>query len=93
MTVFVADAHTHVQTLVSVVKIATVLEEYTTKEQRSVVRFLWTKELNTKDIRREMFPVYCGNCVSCKAVHNWVEIFYQGRSKFADDARTRCGST
>jgi hypothetical protein len=38
MTVFVADAH--VQMLLSVVKMATVLEEYTTEEQRSVVRFL-----------------------------------------------------
>jgi hypothetical protein len=31
--------HAHVQRLVSVVKMATVLEEYTTEEQRSVVRF------------------------------------------------------
>jgi hypothetical protein len=30
----------------------TVLEEYTTKEQHSVVRFLWAKELNAKDIHK-----------------------------------------
>jgi hypothetical protein len=49
---------------------ATVLEEYPTKEQRSVVRFLWAKELKAKDIRKEMFHVYCGKCLSRKAVHS-----------------------
>jgi hypothetical protein len=36
------------------------------------VRFLWAKGLNAKDIHKEMFPVYGGKCLSCKAVHNWV---------------------
>jgi hypothetical protein len=49
MTVWVADAH--VQTLVPVGKIPTVLE-YTTEEQRSVVRFLWAKGHNAKDIHK-----------------------------------------
>jgi hypothetical protein len=31
---------------------ATVLEEYTTEEQRSVVHFLWAKGLNAKDIHK-----------------------------------------
>jgi hypothetical protein len=30
----------------------TVLEEYPIKQQRSVVRFLWAKGLNAKDIRK-----------------------------------------
>jgi hypothetical protein len=34
---------------------ATVLEEYITKEQRSLVRVLWTEGLNAKDIHKEMF--------------------------------------
>jgi hypothetical protein len=42
----------HVQTLVSVVKMATVLEECTTEQQRSVVRFLWANGLNAKDINK-----------------------------------------
>jgi hypothetical protein len=58
---------------------ATVLEEYATKEQRSAVRFLWAKGLNAKDIHKEMFPVYGGKCLSRKAVHNWAE------KRFADD--------
>jgi hypothetical protein len=43
-------------------------------------------KLIAKGIHKEMFPVYCGKCLSPKAVHNWVEKFSQGRSKVADDA-------
>jgi hypothetical protein len=52
MTVQVADAHAHVQTLVFIVKMATVLEEYNTEEQRSVGRFLRTEGLDEKDIHQ-----------------------------------------
>jgi hypothetical protein len=52
---------------------ATVLEVYTTEEQRSVVHFFWTKELIAKDIYKEIFPVYNGKCLSREVVHNWVE--------------------
>jgi hypothetical protein len=38
---------------------ATVLEECSTGELLSVMRFLlWAKGLNKKDIHKEMFPVY-----------------------------------
>jgi hypothetical protein len=59
---------------------AIVLQEYTTEEQRSVVRFLWAKGLDAKDIHKEMFPVHGGKCLSHKAVHKWVEKLSQGRS-------------
>jgi hypothetical protein len=52
-----------------------------------MLRFLWAKGLNVKDIHKEMFLVYGGKCLSCKAVHNWVEKFSEGRSRVADDAR------
>jgi hypothetical protein len=42
-------AQAHVQRLVSVVKMATVLEEYTTEEQRSVVRFFVSKITHCKE--------------------------------------------
>jgi hypothetical protein len=58
---------------------ATVLE-YTTEEQRSVVRFLWARGLNAKHVHKEMFPVYGGKCLSRKAVHNWVEKSSEGRT-------------
>jgi hypothetical protein len=64
----------------------TLLEECITKEQRSVVRFLWAKGLNAKNIHKEMRPVYSGKCFSCKPVHNWVENSSQS-SKVTDDAR------
>jgi hypothetical protein len=44
--------------------------------------FLWAKEPIAKDIHKEMFPVYGGKCLSCKAVHNWVK---KHGSSFADD--------
>jgi hypothetical protein len=58
MRVQVADEHAHVQRLVSVIKMVTMLEECNTEEQRSAVHFLCAKGLNAKDIHREMFPVY-----------------------------------
>jgi glycine/serine hydroxymethyltransferase len=51
------------------------------------VRFLSAKELNAKDIQKQIFPVYVGKCLSHKAAQNRVEILSQGRSKVADDAQ------
>jgi hypothetical protein len=45
------------------------------------------KRTQCKDILKEMFCVYGENCLSCKAVHNYVDKFSQGRSTVADDAR------
>jgi hypothetical protein len=50
MTVWVVDAHAHVERLVSVVKMAAVLEVYTIEEQRSVVRVFWAGGLSGKNI-------------------------------------------
>jgi hypothetical protein len=66
----------------------TVLEKCITEEQSSVVRSLWAKRLNAKDIHKEIFPVYAGKCLSRKAVDNCVEKFSQRRSNVADDARS-----
>jgi hypothetical protein len=84
MTVWVVDAHAHVQGLVSVVTLATVLEECTTEEKR----FLWAEGLNAKDINKEMFNVYGGKCLSCRAVHNWVANVSLMTKRF----KRRCGS-
>jgi hypothetical protein len=74
--------------VVSVLKIATVLEEYNTEEQRSVVRFLREKLLRANDIHKEMFPVYGGKCSLRKLVHNWVEKI----SLMTKRLKLRCGS-
>jgi predicted DCC family thiol-disulfide oxidoreductase YuxK len=39
-----------------------------------------------------MFPGYDRKCLLCKAIHNWVEKFSQGRLKVADHARPGCRS-
>jgi hypothetical protein len=67
MTVYIADAHAHIQRLM------TMLEECATEEQRSVVHFLWAKGLIAKDNHKEMFPVYGGRCLLHKVLHNWIE--------------------
>jgi hypothetical protein len=43
---------------------------------------LWAKGLSAEDIHKEIFPVYGGMCLSCKAVHSWVE---KCDKSFADD--------
>jgi hypothetical protein len=51
---------------------------------------LWLKELNAKEIHKQMFHIYCGKCL-CKLVYNWVETFSQWPSEVADDARPGAG--
>jgi hypothetical protein len=53
---------------------ATVFEESTTEEYRPVV-FLWAKGLSAKDIIKEIFPVYFGECLPHKAVPPWWQTF------------------
>jgi hypothetical protein len=62
---------------------ATVFEECTNEEQRSVVRLLWGKELTANHIIKEIIPVFGAKCVSCRAVHNGVKNFSQAASKVA----------
>jgi hypothetical protein len=60
--------HMHLQRMVSVVKMVTVLQEYVTEEQRSVVRFLWAKGLNTKIIIKKYFILILGSVCRVKRV-------------------------
>jgi hypothetical protein len=76
MTDKVADADAHIQRLVFVVKMATVLEECTA-EIALLCASLWEKGLNAKDLHKEVLPDYGGKRLSHKAVHNWVEKFSQ----------------
>jgi hypothetical protein len=62
-----------------------VFEDCSTEEQHSAVLSFVGERPNTKNIHKEMFPIYGGKCLSRKAVHNWVEKFSQGCSKLADD--------
>jgi hypothetical protein len=78
MTIKVAEVHAKVQRLVSVVKMASVLE-CATEELRSVVRFMWAKWRNEKDIYKEIFPVYGGKCLSRKAFPHYWQMFRWSR--------------
>jgi hypothetical protein len=66
--------------LVLVVKL-TFIGECTT-EERSCCSFLGAEGLNAKDIHKEMFSVYGGKCLSCKAAHIWVKKYGE---RSADD--------
>ena len=61
----------------------------TTTGQRGVVRFLWAKDMATKDIHKEMLPMpmYGEHCLSCQAVHNWAQKFLEGRTSIEDEHR------
>jgi hypothetical protein len=52
-----------------------VLEEYTTEGQRG-------ERLNAEDIHKEIFNVFGGKCLLCKAVNSWVQ---KHGKRFADD--------
>jgi hypothetical protein len=67
---------------------ATVLEEYSTEEQRSVAHFLLAIGPVAKNIHNEMFSVYGGKCLSRKAVHNCVT----NVSLMTKVLKRRCGS-
>jgi len=63
------------------------LNTCTAIEQLGVVRFLWAKDMATKDIHNEMLPMYCEHCLSHQAVHNWVQKFSEGRTSIEDEHR------
>jgi uncharacterized protein (DUF849 family) len=54
----------------------------TTEEQSSVVYYIRERGLSAKDIHKEMFPLYFGKFLSCKAVHRLIE---KRDISFADD--------
>ena len=61
------------------------LNTCTTTEQRVVVRFLWEKNMEAKDIHKEMLSMYGEHCLSCQAIHNWVQKFSEGRTSMEDE--------
>jgi hypothetical protein len=63
-----------------------ILLECATEEQCSLVRYLWAKSLNAKDIYKEMFPVSGRKCLSRSKL---------GGKRFADDEEfeTECDNS
>ena len=64
---------------------AALLRTCTKIEQRGVVRFLWAKNMEAKDIHKEMLPMYGENCLSRQAVHSWVQKFSERRTSIEDE--------
>ena len=56
-------------------------------EQRGVVRILRAKNMEAKDIHKEMLPMYGEHCLSRQAVHNWVQKFSEGRTSIEYEHR------
>ena len=63
------------------------LNTCTTTEQRGVVRFLWAKNMEAKDIHKEMLPMYGEHYLSRQAIHNWVQKFSEGHTSIEDEHR------
>jgi hypothetical protein len=55
---------------------ASPLNTCTTTEQRGVVRFLWAKNMDAKDIHKEMLPI-CIHIICPQKTHN-ATLFYRG---------------
>jgi hypothetical protein len=70
--------HAHVHRLVSVVKMATVLEECITEEQSTIVLFFWGKKTQCKGYSLRNISCYVGKF--CR-----VKRFHLGVRRFADD--------
>jgi hypothetical protein len=64
--------HAHVDKLVSVVKMATVLQIVLPKNSISLCFSGGGKRTRWKDIHKEIFPVNVGKYLSRKGVYNWV---------------------
>ena len=65
-------------------KMAAPVNTFTAIKERGVVRFLWAKDMATKDIHKEMLPMYGEHCLWRQAVHNWVQKFSEGRTSIED---------
>jgi len=60
------------------------------KERRSVIRFLWAKQLSTNAIYSKMHPVYCGNYFTRQAIHVWCKKFAQSRESIVEKKQPGC---
>jgi [histone H3]-lysine36 N-dimethyltransferase SETMAR len=69
---------------------STPLEDCTTEEQRSVVRFLHAEGVKTSEIIVRMKKMYGINCLSVKNIYKWVIFFKDGRKSVSDNPRPGC---
>ena len=70
---------------VSAFKMAGVLNTSTAYEQRSVIRFLWSKGQTPIGIHRGMQPTYGESCLALRSVRWWCSEFENGRENLNDN--------
>jgi len=51
------------------------LTEYTTKRQRTVIRFFWSEGVKSGEIYGRMTVRCCDTCMSQRSVYEWVVRF------------------
>jgi len=49
--------------------------------------FFVGKNMEVKDIHKEMLPMYGEHCLSRQAINNWVQKFSEGRTSIEDEHR------
>jgi hypothetical protein len=81
------NVHEHVQRLVSVVEMATVLEECSTEEQRYLVCFLWVKGSMQSIFIKKCFLFTAISVYRIKRFTTGLRNSLTDVSKIADDAR------
>jgi hypothetical protein len=79
--------HAHIHRLVSVVKMATVLEDCTTEEQRSLVRFYGQKDLIQRIFIKKYFLFTVGSV--CRVKRSTTGSGRDEEVKFLDPTGTR----
>ena len=69
------------------------LQDYTIKEQRGVVRFLWAEGVKPVEIHRRILAQYGQTTMSQLKVYEWVESFKSCRTSVTDEGRSGRQST
>lgn len=64
---------------------ASVIQTFTAYEQRSVIRFLWSKGKTPEAIHGEMYSTYGKQCFSLGSIECWCRWFQEGREDLHDD--------
>ena len=62
----------------------TLLLKASRKEQRSFIRFIWSKGLSPNAIHSEMRPVCCNKCFTRPLKHAWCKTFAHGRESVSE---------
>jgi histone-lysine N-methyltransferase SETMAR len=67
---------------------ASMFSEWTKEEVRSVIRFLWAKQVPATEIHRELLHVYGESVMTIQHVRKWCREFESGRVTVTDDHRS-----